>query len=99
MDLSTLKPAEGSTKTASVLAAVKVQVTVELLLVVTKELVLALVTSVRSVSKVVRCLYNAVFLNSVLETSTALNTKVSTSILFNSLLKNTALPKFLTILS
>jgi hypothetical protein len=28
-----------------------------------------------------------------------LNTKVSTSILFNSLLKNTALPKFLTILS
>ena len=60
MDLSNLKPAEGSTKTRK-----RVGRGPELLPEVIKEQSRVRVTNVRSVLKVVRCHFNAEFRNSV----------------------------------
>lgn len=68
MNLSNLKPAEGSTKTRKELDAVQVLAWEVLLPEVIRELNQDLVILRRSVLKVVRCLFNVVFLNSVLRT-------------------------------
>mgnify|MGYP003248744977 CR=1 FL=1 len=65
MDLSNLKPAEGSTKTRKRIGRDRVRVWAELLPEVIKEQSRVRVTNVRSVLKVVRCHFNAEFRNSV----------------------------------
>ena len=65
MDLSNLKPAEGSTKTRRESVVDRVRVWAELLPEVIKEQSRVRVTNVRSVLKVVKCHFNAEFRNSV----------------------------------
>ena len=68
MNLSNLKPAEGSTKTRKRIGRGPGSGLEVLLLEVLKELNQDLDTLRKSVLKVVRCLFNVVFLNSVLRT-------------------------------
>ncbi len=69
MNLSNLKPAEGSTKTRRELDVVRVLAWEVLLQEVIKVLNQDLDTLRKSVLKVVRCLFNVVCLNLVLRTS------------------------------
>ena len=69
MNLSNLKPAEGSTKTRKELDVVRVLAWEVLLPEVIKELNQDLDTLRKSVLKVVRCLFNVVFLNLALKIS------------------------------
>ena len=69
MNLSNLKPAEGSTKTRKELDVVRVLAWEVLLLEVIKELNQDLDTLRKSVLKVVRCLFNVVFLSLALKIS------------------------------